>query len=371
MTSFIRHLRQHGYTVGIPETADIIDQITQQQSPSRQQTWHLMRALTCRNKDQWLKFDQHFRRFWFPDEVRIDELSVLERIDARLRPRSRSSGIAGSSSAEPDSSYGDAGLRGTGAGGQRDLTKTDYRFLNDQRAMDRVEAIAEQLAYGLRRKLTRRRQFYHRGEVLNLRRTMRKSLSTSGFPIKRVFAQRKQEPIHIVLFHDISHSMAWNNPLLFRFARGLVRCFNNCEAFAFHTRLFRVTDYYRESSLTEMRKKLEANNKLWMGGTRIGDSLETFLRDHARSTLTPKTVVMIISDGFDTNDPELLQQQLSILSSRCKSIIWLNPMLGRPGVSTTPESLSELFPQVDCFIPAHNLHSLKQSTRLLLNTAAS
>jgi len=327
-----------------------------------------MRALTCRSHTEWQKFDQHFRRYWFPEELEIKEYDLLAQIDPRLRSQNRVSGISGTSSREPDSIYGDAGLRGTGAGNQRNITRTDYRFLNDRQAMRQVEKLAERLAQQLKRKLSRRYTYKTRGTRLNLRKTIRNNLSSAGFPARRIFSNRRKDPIQLVIFHDISHSMAWNNPLLFRFARGLVRTFKGSHAFAFHTRLFPVTHYYREQSLDVMRQKLEANNRLWMGGTRIGESLATFNRDYARGIVSPKTIVIIISDGFDTDDAECLDKELNQLAVSCKKIIWLNPMLGRPGVTTTADDLQKLFPQVDQFIAANSLYGLQQSVDTMIAT---
>ena len=361
MNAFIRMLRTEGFTIGISEVGDIHDLLGKGAVPSRADAWHILRALTCRSRSEWLAFDRHFRRFWFPEEILPEEYTLEEKLDPRLRVQSRVSGIAGASSEDPDSIYGDANLRGTGAGNQRSITRTDYRFLNDQQAMRKVERLAEQLALRLKRRRSRRRRLQGRGSRLDIRRTLRRNLATGGFPVRRLFAVPRTEPLDLVIFHDISHSMAWNNPLLFRFARGLVRAFDRAEAFAFHTSLFPVTDIYRQQSIDTMRAKLESNNRLWMGGTRIGESLAAFHANHARRVLKPASVVIVISDGFDSNDPGLLLQALDELKAGCRKIIWLNPMLGREGVTTTAEELSDRFPQVDQFLPANSLEALTKS----------
>jgi len=327
-----------------------------------------MRALSCHSPQEWKKFDQYFRQYWFPDELEVSDHDLIAQIDSRQRPANRAGGISGSSSQDPDSIYGDAGLRGTGAGNQRNITRTDYRFLNDRRAMREVEKLAERLGQRLKQKLSRRHTFKSKGTRLDLRRTIRNNLSSAGFPARRIFSIRKTDPVQLVIFHDISHSMAWNNPLLFRFARGLVRTFKNSHAFAFHTRIFPVTHYYREQSLDVMREKLEANNRLWMGGTRIGESLATFNRLYASSTISPKTFVIVISDGFDTDDPACLDTELNRIAASCRKLLWLNPMLGRDGVTTTAEDLQNIFPQVDKFIPANSLHGLQQSINQIIST---
>jgi uncharacterized protein with von Willebrand factor type A (vWA) domain len=296
-----------------------------------------------------------------------NEQNILAQLDPRLRKANRLSGLSGSSMQQSDNIYGETELNGSGAGRQNSISKADFRFLNDKKAMRQVEGLAEQLAEKLKHRLLRRRTIRPKGSRLDLRRTLRKNISVGGFPLRRCFSARIKEQPHLIILHDISHSMAWNNPLLFRFCRGLVRNFKKSAAFAFHTRLFPVTEIYRSHSLNRMREKLEANNHLWMGGTCIAQSIAFFNATFHQHCIAGKSIVVIISDGFDTDEPQQLQQELLQLKSRCKKIIWLNPMLGRQGVSTNAESLKQEHPSVDGFFPAHSLEAL----RTVMNAIAS
>ena len=187
---------------------------------------------------------------------------------------------------------------GAGAGRQTTITKADFRFLNNRDAMRRIERLAEQLAARLPMRLGRRRKITRRTGQLALRPTLRASVRRGGLPLDPRYSMRKRELPRLVLLHDVSHSMTFNNPLLFRFTRGLVRRFGTAEAFVFHTRLFRVTPMYREVSLTRMRERLEENNWLWMGGTCIADSLAEFGEQYASSMRQTKTILIIIEIVF-------------------------------------------------------------------------
>ena len=94
------------------------------------------------------------------------------------------------------------------------------------------------------------------------------------------------------------------------------------------------------------------------GGTRIGESLATFNRWHAKSVIHSRTCVMIISDGYDTGAPEVMAAEMRGLARRCKRIVWLNPMVGWEGYAPSARGMQAALPFVDLFAPAHNLKSL-------------
>ena len=96
----------------------------------------------------------------------------------------------------------------------------------------------------------------------------------------------------------------------------------------------------------------------WSGGTRIGESLRTFNNNYAKSTINSRTVVMIVSDGYDTGAAELLAQEMARLKRRAKRVVWLNPMIGWRGYAPVAEGMAAALPHIDLFAPAHNLESL-------------
>ncbi len=94
------------------------------------------------------------------------------------------------------------------------------------------------------------------------------------------------------------------------------------------------------------------------GGTRIGESLAAFNRWHARRVINSRTVVMIVSDGYDTGEPARLDEEMRRLRRRCRRIVWLNPLIGWRDYSPEARGMQAALPYVDLFAPAHNLESL-------------
>lgn len=363
LLAFAGHLRRHGYRIGVGELPDLfrlVDQGVEDPALTRRG----LRALCCRTHDEWRDFDGHFHRFWFPVQTEAAPSAPVPG-NSPESPGRAVVGLAGTSNREPDSTHGQSDIEGSGAGRQRTLGKADFRFLGDRNAMHEVEVLAERLGQQLRRRLGKRREISPRGGHLDMRRSLRRSLATGGLPLRLVWSRPKPVPLHLVILHDVSHSMTWNNPLLFRFVRGLMRSFPGSAAFAFHTRLFEVTPYFRERSLERMQARLDAGENLWLGGTCIARSLAEFNRQHAGTLMRSDSHVLILSDGFDTDEPEMLRAELSRMRLRCRQILWLNPMLGREGVSLTEASLSARLPQVDRFLPANSLDGLRAAVETL------
>ncbi len=354
---FATYLRAQGYRIGAGELSDLVRVVAEGGVLDPGHARHGMRALCCRNDDEWREFDGHFARYWYPVESEQMPMSPTGAVDPPAGGQGLV-GMSGTSSREPDSTHGQSDIEGSGAGRQRTLGKADFRFLGDRGAMREVEFLAERLGGQLRRRLGRRRVVSPRGGKLDIRRTLRRSLATGGLPLNPGWSRRQPAPLHLVILHDVSHSMTWNNPLLFRFVRGLMQQFRGSLAYAFHTRLFEVTPYFRERSMARMRARLDAGENLWLGGTCIARSLEEFNRDHGRRVRADSHVI-IISDGFDTDDPALLRAALSLLRGRCRQVLWMNPMLGRKGVTLTAEQLSERLPMVDRFLSANSLDGLR------------
>jgi len=362
---FVRHLRHEGFDVGIRETQDALRMAADQTLLDPHLLGHCLRSLCCRDRQDWRLFDSVFAAFWFPHQAEETPNSVA-RIDRRLR-RGATTGLAGAAETESDDGGPEQGALGSGAGRQRTLSRADFRFLTDRHDQRELEHLAERLALRIRRRATRRRREHHRGRLIHLRRTFRKSLATGGQPLYlRYMAPRRDLP-RIVLIQDVSHSMAGYSPLLTRFARGLLRVFPRAEAFVFHTRLSRVSHLYREVDALSLKRRIEAHNHLWLGGTQIAESLVRFQHEFAPRLLDRHSVVVILSDGFDSDDPVLLAEQLAALRRRCRRLIWINPMLGRRDPTNEPDGdiTRGLAAMVDFVAPGHSIEGLEQAVNYL------
>ena len=143
-----------------------------------------------------------------------------------------------------------------------------------------------------------------------------------------------------------------------RFIHGVVDAFREAEAFVFHTRLVHVSDSLRERDVARAIDRLALMAEGIGGGTRIGESLAVFNRWHAARVIHSHTAVMIVSDGYDTGEPERLANEMRRLRRRCRRIVWLNPLIGWEGYAPAARGMQAALPYVDLFAAAHSLESL-------------
>jgi uncharacterized protein with von Willebrand factor type A (vWA) domain len=212
----------------------------------------------------------------------------------------------------------------------------------------------------MRTRLTRRDLARRRGYRLDLRRTIHSNISHGGVPISLVKRQRKEKPLRLVMLLDASGSMSMYTAVFLRFIHGVLDEFREAEAFLFHTRLAYVSDAMKEKDAGRALDRLSIMAQGAGGGTRIGESLQTFNRWHAARVLHSRSCVMIVSDGYETGDAALLGREMAALAKRCRRIVWLNPMLAWQGYAPEAAGIKAALPHVDLYAPANTLKSLTE-----------
>ncbi|MCH7943927.1 MAG: VWA domain-containing protein, partial [Proteobacteria bacterium] len=234
----------------------------------------------------------------------------------------------------------------------------DIRELADPDEMARAHELAERLAARMKTRISRRQRAARRGRRLDLRKVIHSSISTGGLPMRLAFRKPKAKPLRLVLILDVSGSMSQYSAFFLRFMRGVLSAFKKSDAFVFHTRLSRIGDVLSEGNSERMLERLALITTGWSGGTKIGDSLETFNDQYAGRLLNSRSVVIILSDGYDTGPPDHLARQLAKIQRRARRVVWLNPMIGWRGYEPVAGGMAAALDHIDLFAPAHNLASL-------------
>ena len=209
---------------------------------------------------------------------------------------------------------------------------------------------------GIRR--TRRWQRATRGDI-DMPRLLRTNLMRGGELIELPRRVRREAPRPIVMLADVSGSMDRYSRMLLAFASGLTRSARQVESFVFATRLTRVSRFVSAATGYRVVSRMVRDLHDWGGGTRIGEALRTFNTTWARRVMRHGPVVLIVSDGWDRGDPQLLVRELSRLGRRCSRLIWLNPLLGSAGYEPLTRGMQAALEHIDDFMPAHNLRSLE------------
>lgn len=209
------------------------------------------------------------------------------------------------------------------------------------------------------RRRTRRMRPARRGSRDDLRRTVRRSMRTGGEPIRRAWRDRAERPRRVVLLCDVSGSMEPYARVLLRFLHAGVSGGRDVEAFTFGTRLTRVT---RELALHDPDAALARAAETvpdWSGGTRLGEVLRQFNDRWGVRGLARGAVVVILSDGWDRGDPEVLATEMARLARVAHEIVWVNPLKATPGYAPLARGIAAALPFVDRFVEGHSLASLE------------
>lgn len=206
---------------------------------------------------------------------------------------------------------------------------------------------------------SRRKKASRKKDFFDLRRTLRKNLRFGGDIIDLAWKTRKVNRTHIVLLCDVSGSMERYSRFLIQFLYGLQqRTQGKVETFVFSTRLTRITHILHRENFEKALLKISQAVLDWSGGTKIGESLKIFNRKYSASVIDRKTIVMIISDGWDRGDEVTLREEMARLKQNAYHVIWLNPLLGGASYEPTCKGMITALPYVDQFLPIHNLNSL-------------
>jgi uncharacterized protein len=369
LAGFARTLRDNGFRVGLAETRDALQVLA---SPAALRPTSLkpaLRSLFCATHSDWERFDEIFDAFWQGRDMR--QRQILSGIPGSSHAPARKlaeAHVPQEALGLPDRverrSDGDGETQTEGRGRREgasrveNLAATDLRHVVDPEEIAATHALAARLAHVMRARLVRREQIRRRGRRLDLRRTIHRNVSHGGMPFDLAWRRRKIKPLRLVLLLDASGSMSLYTAFFVRFLHGVVDAFREAEAFVFHTRLAHVSPSLRDRDVTRAVEKLSLMAQGIGGGTRIGESLATFNRWHARRVINSRTALMIVSDGYDTGEPGQLGEEMRRLRRRCRKIIWLNPLIGWRDYTPQARGMQAALPYVDLFAPAHNLESL-------------
>ena len=372
LAAFLKTLRDNGFAVGLHEGRDAASLMAAGYAEKPGLLRSAFKHLFSARKSDWEKFDGLFDAFWLGRRVKSRSITMGSAKAANspslksLRDN-KSQPIGGEAATDQIPSAGDdapedrAGEgRMEGASRADNLGEIDFRKMADPEQIEQAHEVAARLAKTMRTRLTRRDLARRRGYRLDLRRTIHGNISHGGVPISLVKRQRKEKPLRLVILLDASGSMSMYTGVFLRFIHGVLDEFREAEAFLFHTRLAYVSDAMKEKDAGRALDRLSIMAQGAGGGTRIGESLQTFNRWHAARVIHSRTCVMIVSDGYETGDAAQLGREMAALARRCRRIVWLNPMMAWEGYAPEAAGIKAALPHVDLYAPANTLKSLTE-----------
>ena len=367
MLAFGGVLRASGLPVTTPELMDAVRSLEVVDLLDRDEVYLALRAVLVSRMEEQPAFDRCFEAFWRFQAEDGQGLDGLVSMTQPTRPddehgenppdaaQEKQAQIALDDWDEGEGSD-DEPLEVPGLSNREVLMEQDFSTFPAEQ-LDEVARLTVLIARRLARRVSRRRKPTRRGGVIDLRRSMRANLMKGEIIELRRRARRRRK-VRLVLLCDVSGSMDLYSRFLLQFLYALQNVFGRVETFTFATRLTRVSDLLRGPSYkSALRRLTEVRD--WSGGTRIGDAIRDFNQEWGR-LLDRRTIVLILSDGWDTGEPDVLAQEMLTLKRRAGRVLWLNPLLGNPSYEPLTRGMAAALPLIDHFAAAHNLSSLRE-----------
>ncbi len=362
---FGRLLRGLGLDVHPGRVLDLVQALEHINIGRKQDFYHTARALLVHRHEDLPLFDEAFEAFWRrPREgwTTLDLRALGEKRRFRRptfaapAPKRRESEDKGASQASEDEPPVLQVVMTYSA--QEVLRYKDFADLTAEE-MEAIKRMMAEMRWRLGERRTRRRR-PGLGADFDLRRTLRRNLRHGGEVLEWARREPKTKPRPLVVIADVSGSMERYTRLLLHFIYSLAEGLqSSVEAFVFSTRLTRITRQLRGHDVEGALREVSRTVPDWSGGTRIGEALKTFNFRWARRVLGRGAVVLIISDGWDRGDIDLLRREMARLQRSCYRLVWLNPLLGMPQYEPLTRGMQAALPYVDDFLPVHNLASLE------------
>ncbi len=312
---------------------------------------HSLKALLCGRGDEWRRFDALFDA-WFLPANRWQALQLRDVADEGRHAGAQAGGTAPQDDTESD--HDDSRPRRT-ASREEVLASTDFARLTAREHLLDIEALMRRLARRLRWLRLRREQQNLRGARLDLPGTIRRSVERGGLPLELRWREHRRVRPRLVLLVDVSRSMAAYSFFYLRLARALAAEWPDVRSFVFHTRITGVSRALADPDPWRAQERLQFLAQGFAGGTRIGECLAMFNREHGPRLVHGRTAVLVMSDGYDTGEPAQLAQALVQLRRRARRVVWLNPLAAQPGYAPLSQAMAAALPHLDLFAPGADL----------------
>jgi uncharacterized protein len=362
IVQFCRFLRLKGFIAGADEEAAALNAL-RYIDYSNSITFRLaLKTVLCKNKKQIDEFDGLFITYW-------KELG--DAMDAKIKSENRKEKVP----LQKENSFKSlkTWLHGNHNNEteetatysiQESLLKKNFSAVPEnevEEMMQTIKALSKRLAS----KINRRYEHSHHIDLPDLRQTLRKNLRRGGELMDIIHRKPKRNRVKLVLLCDVSKSMELYTAFLIQFMYAFQQVYSRMETFVFSTSLQRITSLLKQKNYQDSLQLLGTENQGWSGGTRIGESLNSFVNDYSKQLLDPKTIVIILSDGWDTGNTAMLERSMELIHAKSKKIIWLNPLAGYTAYRPDTAAMKTALPYVDVFAAVHNAESLTKLGRWL------
>lgn len=358
--AFCRHLRQQGFTIGVDEEADALTALTLLPLDKPEHFKLTLQAVLTKTVQEQVKFGSLFDDYWQQLEKAVNSKrkdAAEENGKAQKGGKTKAEAFNALKSwlyNEADTEEKEVASYSTG----ETISQRDFASFSEEE-MQEVINLIHQIAKSLAHRYNRRYKKNKKGQ-LDLRQVLRKNLRRGGEILELAYRKPQKQRLKLVMLCDVSQSMDLYSLFLIQFIYAFQLTYRRIETFVFSTALHKISSALRHSDFSDALDALSQEWIGWSGGTRIGFCLDEFNKNHAPQLLNHQTIVLILSDGWDTGDIDLLTKNMQKIHQKAAKVIWLNPLAGNPDFEPTVQGMAACMPYIDVFASAHNVESLRK-----------
>lgn len=364
IVAFMQFARSHGLNIGIQETKDALYAASLGLMNDRNLFRLALKPICCTTPEEQRLFDQLFILYWDTNPIDLEQGRSKTEIQGSFNRKSNAS-LVMLGMGKNDQSTEEA-KNVSGAHSSEKLKKMDLSQLNTMEA-EELEEIARKLCKQMAIRMRRRMKQNQQRGLIHMRRTIRKNIAYGGEPVDLYFRLQTPKKQRLVVLLDVSGSMDKYSFFLLRFICALREHFRQLEAFVFSTSLQRITKSLEPKKLDLVLNQISSKTDIWSSGTRIGECLQKFNDTYGKRMLNGSPLVLVLSDGLDTGDENILSAEMHKIHLRSKRLVWLNPLKGMKGYAPLAKGMKAAMPSIDDFRSAHNLESLLELENILIH----
>ncbi len=365
VVGFSRALHRAGVEVNAGNLIDLCQSFKYIDVQHRRDFYAAARATLVSRFDDMETFDQVFNSFWsqtvVPDDMTLTDSEADG--DADMDVQADVSEVVDAVDLQEEAE-GEGESEEVGYSPDEAMMQKDLAAMSDKE-IEQARKVIHEIVNIIANRRSRRRVPENRGKELDFRRTWRRNAVYGSDGVELAMKRRRIKKTKLMLLCDVSGSMDCYSKFLIRFIYALKREIRDVEVGVFSTRMTSISRLLKSKGIEESLAEVAETVHDWAGGTDIGGCLREFNDDFARDMLRSRTVMIIVSDGWDRGEPELMRQEMSRLRKRVHKLLWLNPLLGTPGYQPLCLGMKTALPYLDYFLPAHNLESLIQLAKTL------
>lgn len=365
LVHFVRYLRSLGLPVGPGTAQELAAAIETVGLDNRTDLYLALRACVITRPTQAAMFDEAFDLFFGSGRGGASEVKLAgeHHNPDRSTARAQVPVLSERSGSDAESDLEEVKEIAGGSYAER-LTRRDFGDLS-QTELEQVRRLIDRMTWKPADAPSRRWGPGGAGTRPDMRRTLRHLTGPQGDLVPLALVERRTRKRPMVVIADISGSMERYTELFLYFIHAAQGRLGRVESFVFATRMSRITREMRLRQPDQALKHVGQTVDDWSGGTRIGEAFEEFNEKWSRRVTRGGAIALIISDGWDTGDPELLDHEMGRLSRSMHRVIWLNPLAGRAGFAPETRGMRTVLPHVDDFLAAGNISDLRAVVRLL------